>query len=239
LREDYRFDKDIIALIKAEISPNIDKLPLSIPSFSNYKKASEKGKYETVDYRVYKKICEVLNTYIRTKYKKIWNTNTDKFEVIENEFINKDEKISSRLNDFCGVWKGFSWSKSQSKISILAIEIKDANTIICQTEKQRFIDNEFKFISQDIICFTLKAQSRHIYIIGKVGIRDSFKNISRINLSYTDSGAVNVKCGILVLQKTNEAFDSIVTQRFLPQEIKEQDIVSRLENTQLTADYFE
>ncbi len=125
------------------------------------------------------------------------------------------------------------------KISILGIEIIDSTNIICHTEKQKFTDAELYFISQDIICLALRAQDRHIYMIGKVGKRDDFSSIERINLSYTDSGAVNVKCGILILMRTKITLEKIETRRFLPSEIEDKEFVRFLENTQLVADYFE
>ncbi len=238
LGTDYRFDKDIVNLIKE--SKNTDsKLPISVPSFSNYMNATEKGYHEKVDFRVYKKYLDILNPIIRKEYKKSWNLTTKKYEIANQETEIQSEKTSGNASDFSGVWKGYSWNKSRLKISILSFKITEKGNIICNTEKQKFTDIDFHFISQDVICFALKTTNRHIYMIGKVGKRDDFKTVERINFAYTDSGAVNIKCGLVVLIKTDVAFDSIETKRYLPSEIEDKSIVKFLKNTQQVADYFE
>lgn len=207
LKEKYRFDRDIIAIIKNSLSIN-DKTPVSESSFNAYKNVIDNARYATIDNRVYKKYFEIIDRIIQKEFNKEWNETSKKYEIITK--ANKAPVVDyTKLVGLVGTWLGYSWNKHRDEINIFKLNIQTINNLNFNFEKINYDDCKVRPIGLNKIAFELITEKRCGYIIGILGSRDDLSNLEGFNFSYTDSGDDEVKCGAgfmvrVPLQKFNE-----------------------------------
>jgi len=225
LKSDYE-DKELIPIIKIK-QPKIKSL--SEGYFSKCKKVATNDEYlDQISEITLTRIIEALDSLIKDEYDMIWDRVNFKYDkLLEGSNVDNDLKEDQQLKEeqkklsgLHGVWKSFSWNKKRSErekidhINVCRVKIFEDLRVIYVTEKANF-KGKLKAIGHNKIAIELIAENRRAYLLGKIGVRDDLQNIHTINLAYTDSGNEEIRCGLTIMQRTGDTFESITAKSYL------------------------
>lgn len=246
LKSEYE-DKELIPIITKN-QPKIGTL--SEGYFSKYKNVETKDEYlDQINELTMDRIIKALDSLIKDDHNLYWNEVKKKYETISEstsegmvvkERINKEDE--KKLAGLQGTWKSFSWNRKRTDrdkighVNVCRVKIFEDRRIIYITEKANF-KGIVKPIGNNKISIELTAENRSAYLFGKIGVRDDLQRIQIINLAYTDSGNDEIRCGLTVLQRTKDKFETIETKSFPIDSVPpcSEDIIKVLRDTQFRA----
>ena len=208
----------------------IAKFKLKTPAaLSPYFNASTENDYANTQYSG--KISTLIEEYIDTKYKYVWNKRKKEFVPASIEQGNTDEH--EWLLELAGVWKGYSWNNKQfaeerkahnsneveqgaTHINIFKIVIVSLNEVYCQTTRTSYT-GFVRAITDEKFYIELAGtdSNRMAFFIGNIGSwkKEKLKDLNGITMAYCESGIEKIKAGIAVLQKVDEPYDNISVKR--------------------------
>ncbi len=150
-------------------------------------------------------IFRILDPFIEEFYNAEYDEDEKIYKLISEDINNP------RLWGITGRYIGYSWHNSMEMVHMFKINIISTKEIICVTHNATLTAKRMNMIGSNAIAIEMKGHLRQVSLIMEIGnaTLENLKTTTTFNVAYVDSGNKNLKCGLAIIERTENHFDDL------------------------------